>query len=77
MVSAQGNTNVAITINAVIMPNVSLTATLLNLVSVLKDSSISITIVWILMNVNLEHMNVEHQSALTYKDLIDAQLLLM
>ena len=77
MVSAQENTNVAIIINAVLMPNVSLTATLLNLVSVLQDSSILITIVWILMNVNLEHMNVEHQSVLTYKDRIDAQLLLM
>ena len=77
MVSAQENTNVAITINAVPMPNVSLTATLLNLVSVLPDSSISITIVWILMNANLAHMNVEHQSVLTYKDRIVAQLLLM
>jgi len=77
MVSAQENTNVAIIINAVLMPNVSLTATLLNLVSVLQDSSILITIVWILMNVNLEHMNVEHQSVLTYKDRIVAQLLLM
>ena len=77
MVSAQENTNVAIIINAVLMPNVSLTATLLNLVSVLQDSSLLITIVWILMNVNLEHMNVEHQSVLTYKDRIVAQLLLM
>ena len=77
MVSAQENTNVAIIINAVLMPNVSLTATLLNLVSVLQDSSLSITIVWILMNANLEHMNAEHQSVLTYKDRIVAQLLLM
>ena len=52
MGSVQENTNVAIIINAVPVLNVSLTATLLNLVSVLRDSNISITIVWILMNAN-------------------------
>ena len=51
-VSGQENINVAIIINVVQMPNASLTATLLNLVFVQQDFSISITIVWISMNAN-------------------------